>query len=58
MDDVTFEINLTSKSTYYVAVAKDIAMALRTIARQQGVSTQTLVNLWLQEKLLQTRDNG
>lgn len=54
MADVTFEINLTGKSTYYVAVAKDIATALRTIARQQGVSTQTLVNLWLQEKLLQT----
>jgi hypothetical protein len=58
MEDVTFEISLTGKSTYYVAVAKDIATALRTIARQQGVSTQTLINLWLQEKLLQARNNG
>ena len=35
------------------AVAKDITTALQTIAQQQGVSTQTLINLWLQEKLWQ-----
>lgn len=54
MEDVTFEIRLTGKPTYYFAVAKDIATALHEAAQRQGVSTQTLVNLWLQEKLLHT----
>ena len=54
MEDFTFEIDLTEKPTYYFAVAKDMVASLHTIAQQQGVSTQTLINLWLQEKLLQT----
>ena len=54
MEDVAFEINLTEKPIYYFAVAKDIATELQTVAQQQGVSTQTLINLWLQEKLWQT----
>lgn len=54
MEDVTFEIDLTGRPMYHFAVAKDIAAALHKIAQQQGVSTQTLINLWLQEKLLQT----
>jgi hypothetical protein len=54
MEDVSFEIALTGRPTYYFAVAKDIAIALHEAAQKQGVSTQTLVNLWLQEKLLHT----
>lgn len=52
MEDVAFAVNLTEKPTYYFAIAKDIAAALHDIAQQQGVSTQTLINLWLQEKLI------
>ena len=52
MEDVPFEVNLTGKPAYYFAVAKDIAVELQTVAQQQGISTQTLINLWLQEKLL------
>lgn len=37
----------------YVAVARDVAVQLRAKARDQGVRTETLVNLWLLEKLLQ-----
>lgn len=54
MQDVAFEVNLTEKPIYYFAVAKNIVAELQTIAQQQGVSTQTLINLWLQEKLLQS----
>lgn len=54
MVDAAFEISLTGRPTYYVAVAKDMALALQNIAQQQGISTQTLINLWLQEKLLHT----
>ncbi|MBX3010409.1 MAG: hypothetical protein KF832_02840 [Caldilineaceae bacterium] len=54
MEDVAFEIDLTRKPTYYFAVAKDLATALHDVAQQQGISTQTLINLWLQEKLIHT----
>lgn len=53
MEDVEFEINLSKREVYYYAIAKDLVVQLRQSARQQGVSTQTLVNLWLQEKLSQ-----
>ena len=38
-------------SKLYFSVAKDIATPMRALARQQGVSVETLVNLWLQEKV-------
>ncbi len=37
----------------YVAVARDVAVQLQAKARDQGVGTETLVNMWLLEKLLQ-----
>lgn len=46
--EVTVEI---SSNRIYFPVAKDIFQKIRTQAQQQGVSTETLVNLWLQEKL-------
>lgn len=53
MEEVEFEINLSSPKTYNYAIAKDLISKLREKARQQGISTQTLINLWLQEKLAQ-----
>ncbi len=50
METVEVEIELTS-SKIYCAIAKDLLFEVRTQARQQGVSTETLINLWLQEKL-------
>jgi hypothetical protein len=50
MDDVVVEIDLSSSKTYY-PVAKELSEKLRVYARQQGVSTETLLNLWVQEKL-------
>ena len=35
----------------YCAVAKDLLTQLQIHARQQGVSTETLINLWLREKV-------
>lgn len=49
MEDVEVDINIRS-SRVYCAVAKDLLTQLRTQARQQGVSTETLINLWLREK--------
>ncbi|RPJ38065.1 MAG: hypothetical protein EHM35_05375 [Planctomycetaceae bacterium] len=51
MEPVEAEIDLSS-SKVYCPVAKDLLREVRTRARQQGVSTETLINLWLQEKNL------
>jgi hypothetical protein len=50
MEPVEIEIDLSSSKTY-CPVAKDLLREVRSRARQQGVSTETLVNLWLQERL-------
>ena len=49
-EPVEVEIDLSS-SKVYCPVAKDLLRQVRRQARQQGVSTETLINLWLQEKL-------
>jgi hypothetical protein len=49
MEDVEADINIRS-SRVYCAVAKDLLAQLRAQARRQGVSTETLINLWLREK--------
>jgi hypothetical protein len=50
MEPVEVEIDLSS-SKVYCPVAKDLLLQVRRQARAQGVSTETLINLWLQEKL-------
>ena len=53
MEPVDVEIDISSHKIY-CAIAKDVLSQLRTQARQQGVSTETLINLWLQEKLAES----
>jgi hypothetical protein len=50
METVAVEVELTS-SKAYMPVAKDLLSKVRAQARRQGVSSETLVNLWLQERL-------
>ena len=50
MEDVDVQIDLRAIKIY-CAVAKDLIDPLRTRARQQGVSTETLINLWLRDKV-------
>jgi hypothetical protein len=50
MEDVEAEIALSSSKVYF-PVAKDLLDKVRVQARRQGVSSETLVNLWLQERL-------
>jgi len=47
---VEFEIDIQSEVTYY-AVDKELSAKIRAIAKQHGVSPDTLLNLWAQEKL-------
>ena len=50
MEDVASSEDVRS-SKLYCAVARDIVTQLRTLARQQGITVETLINLWLQEKV-------
>jgi hypothetical protein len=52
--EVGFEIALNPR--HRVVLASDLAEELRLLARQQGVSVETLVNLWLQERIRRPRD--
>ena len=49
MQPVHFEVDLKRHSTE-VRVSDEVIRAVRKIARHQGVTSETLVNLWLHEK--------
>ena len=49
MEDVDVHVDIRG-SRVYCAVAKDILAQVRAQALRQGVSTETLINLWLREK--------
>jgi galactokinase/mevalonate kinase-like predicted kinase len=49
MQPVDFEVNLKRHSTE-VRISNEVIRKVRKIARHQGVTSETLVNLWLQEK--------
>lgn len=52
MEDIEVQVDLIRSKKYY-PVAKDLITPLRIQARQQGISTETLINLWLKEKILE-----
>jgi hypothetical protein len=45
-----FDVVIESEVTYY-AMDKKLSEEVREIAHRRGVSADTLVNLWIQEKL-------
>ena len=47
-----FVVSGQAKTTYY-AIENTLSQKLHAVAQQRGVSTQTLLNLWLQEKVAQ-----
>lgn len=51
-EPVEFEVEINS-STSYFPIEKNLATKLRQMAQQRGVSAQTLLNLWVQEKIEQ-----
>jgi hypothetical protein len=48
----SFEVDIESEVTYY-SLDKRLAEKVQAIAQKQGISADTLINLWVQEKLLQ-----
>ena len=51
---VAFDVVLESERRYY-PIARELALEIATIAQEHGVSEETLLNLWVQEKISQTR---
>ena len=47
---VEFELEVQSSSRY-CPIDRALAEKLRSVASEHGVSTETLLNLWLQEKV-------
>jgi hypothetical protein len=51
---VEFEVDILSETTYY-SVENALSKKIRTAARRRGVSPETLLNLWVKEKLDEKR---
>ena len=47
---VHFDVDIQGSTTYF-AVESSLSEQLRKIANQHGVSAETLLNLWLQERV-------
>ena len=45
-----FEVDIQSEMTYY-ALDNGLAAKIQAVSRQRGISADTLLNLWVQEKL-------
>jgi allophanate hydrolase subunit 1 len=53
-DDQTYEVEITfdpSARRTFVSIEPELLSDLRRIARERRVSTQTLVNLWLRQRV-------
>lgn len=50
MEDVEVEIELPRRKLYF-SLAQDLLVKVRDQARRQGISAETLINLWVQEKV-------
>lgn len=47
---VAFEVDIQSEAVYYPVEPK-LSGRISTLAKRRGISPETLLNLWLQEKL-------
>ena len=48
--EAQFDIDIESEVTYY-AVDRTLSEKIQSIAQKRGVTADTLINLWVQEKL-------
>ena len=56
MRDVHFDVDIQQR-TFLVPVDGSIAREITAIAKREGLGLETLVNLWLQEKLMEKFSN-
>jgi len=52
-EEAGFEVNIQSNITYY-ALDNKLSEQIQLVSRQRGITPETLVNLWIQEKLQDT----
>ncbi|MCL4871340.1 MAG: BrnA antitoxin family protein [Anaerolineae bacterium] len=52
-EDVAVEVNIPKPLTHRIAIEETLMHQLQSTARKRGISAETLVNLWLQEKISQ-----
>lgn len=50
---VEFEVHINSKTHYY-PIERNLSERIEHLAHERGVSAETLVNLWVQEKLAES----
>ncbi len=55
--EVHFDVDLR-KRTFLTALEPDLAKRVAAYAHQRGVSTETLINIWLTEKLATAMSSG
>ena len=48
--DAHFNVQIAAEVTYY-AIEKNLSEQLQSLALKRGVTADTLINLWIQEKL-------
>jgi hypothetical protein len=51
-----FDVVLEPEATYY-PVEKGLSEKIRSVARKQGIPSDTLVNLWLEQKIKEQRSS-
>ncbi len=51
---VEFEVNIQSEKIYY-PLERDLANEVSKIANKRGVAVETLLNLWIKEKVIEQK---
>jgi CopG antitoxin of type II toxin-antitoxin system len=54
---VKFEVVLEPEATYY-PVHKDLSEKIQSEAKKQGIPSDSLVNLWLEQKIKEHKSSG
>ena len=52
LNQVEFEVNVNARQ-HYIAVDPDLLAEVQRVAHARGLSSESLINLWLQERLRQ-----
>jgi len=50
--EVDFEVDLKREKNYF-AIEKELSDAIHKMAKRKGILPETLVNLWLKEKIME-----
>ena len=51
-----FDVNITSQRRYF-PIDSQLSLKIKEVANRHGVSQETLLNLWVQEKINQIRSS-